>query len=135
MLAGKKGAAEVDEVAERADGCAWVNAVCVRRTGDFTCKKMKKGVSLNKERPSVCGLSPLLTKKPPQRSQARAAFFYSFLSLRKVSTDIIASITAAIQITTSIIVSTIPSLPSSFIQVKPVEFGRQPPTNGRNFIV
>ena len=99
-------------------------------------KKKKKGVSFkikSVRRYADCLHNVCL--KSRHSVPARAAFFYSFLSLRKVSTDIIVSITAAIQITTSIIVSTIPSLPSSFIQAEPVEFGRQPPTNGRSFIV
>ena len=80
-------------------------------------------------------VSTLTIKSRQSEVEHGRLFFYSFLSLRKVSTDIIASITAAIQITMSIIVSTIPSLPLSFIQAEPVEFGRQPPTNGRSFIV
>ena len=101
----------------------------------FCLQKNEKRCILHKERPLVYGLSPLFGLKGRQSVPARRLFFYSFLSFRKVRSDIIVSIIVAIQITTLIIVSIISNLPSSFIQAKPVEFGRQPPTNGRTIIV
>ena len=52
----------------------------------FACKKLKKGVSLNKERPLIYGMSPRFwLKKPPKCTHHGAAFFYSFLPFRKSS--------------------------------------------------